>query len=134
MVTQIQEITEQVMEAVNNLATNSKELLEYVATDVSKDYEVFLEVADTYSEDTNYVDELVTDFSSTAQELLASIDNIMWAIDEVARAATEGAMGTTNIAEKNTNIMTTSSKVVAGVEDSMKSSLVLQDDISRFIV
>lgn len=133
-VTQIQEITEQVMEAVNNLATNSKELLEYVATDVAKDYEVFLEVADTYSEDANYVDELVTDFSSTAQELLASVDNIMVAIDEVARAATEGAMGTTNMAEKNTNIMATSSKVIAGVQNSMKSSLVLQDEISRFTI
>lgn len=133
-VTQIQEITGQVMDAVNNLAENSKELLEYVATDVSKDYEVFLEVADTYSEDANYVDELVTDFSSTAQELLASIDNIMVAIDEVARAATEGAMGTTNIAEKNTNMMETSSKVVAEVQASMKSSLVLQEEISRFTV
>lgn len=133
-VIQIQEITEQVMDAVNNLANNSKELLEYVATDVSKDYETFLEVADTYSADANYVDDLVTDFSATAEELLASIDNIMLAIDEVAKAATEGAMGTTNIAEKNTNIMTTSSEVVAGVQDSMKSSLVLQEEISKFTV
>ena len=133
-VIQIQEITGQVMNAVNNLANNSKELLEYVATDVSKDYETFLEVADTYSADANYVDDLVTDFSATAEELLASIDNIMLAIDEVAKAATEGAMGTTNIAEKNTNIMTTSSEVVAGVQDSMKSSLVLQEEISKFTV
>ena len=133
-VIQIQEVTGQVMDAVNNLANNSKELLEYVGTDVSKDYETFLEVADTYSADANYVDDLVTDFSATAEELLASIDNIMLAIDEVAKAATEGAMGTTNIAEKNTNIMTTSSEVVAGVQDSMKSSLVLQEEISKFTV
>lgn len=133
-VIQIQEITDQVIEAVSNLANNSKELLEYVATDVSKDYEVLLEVADTYSEDANYVDDLVTDFSATAEALLASIENIMQAVDEVAKAATEGAIGTTNIAEKNTNIMTTSSEVVMGVQDSMKSSLVLQEEVSKFTV
>lgn len=133
-VIQIQGITEQVMGAVSNLANNAKELLEYVATDVSKDYEAFLGVADTYSEDANYVDDLVTDFSATAEELLASVDNIMLAIDEVAKAATEGAMGTTNIAEKNTNIMTSSSEVVEGVQDSMKSSLVLQEEVSKFTV
>ena len=133
-VIQIQEVTGQVMDAVNNLANNSKELLEYVDTDVSKDYETFLEVADTYSADANYVDDLVTDFSATAEELLASIDNIMLAVDEVAKAATEGAMGTTNIAEKNTNVMTTSSEVVAGVQNSMTSSLVLQEEISKFAV
>lgn len=133
-VTMIQKITEQVIEAVNNLSDSSKELLEYVATDVSSDYESLIEVADTYSEDANYVDKLVNDFSYTAQELLASIDDIMVAIDEVAKASTEGAIGTTNIAEKNTNMMTTSSKVVAGVQDSMKSSLVLQEEISKFKV
>lgn len=133
-VAQIQEITEQVVEAVSNLANNSKELLEYVATDVSKDYESFLGVADAYSEDANYVDDLVTDFSSTAQELLVSIDSIMLAIDEVAKAATEGALGTTNIAEKNTNVMATSSEVVAGVANSMNSSLVLQEEVSKFTV
>ena len=133
-VIQIQGITEQVMGAVSNLANNSKELLEYVATDVSKDYEAFLGVADTYSEDANYVDDLVTDFSATAEELLASVDNIMLAIDEVAKAATEGAIGTTNIAEKNTNIMTSSSEVVEGVQDSMKSSLVLQEEVAKFTV
>ena len=122
------------MEAVGNLANNSKELLEYVATDVSKDYEVFLEVADTYSEDANYVNGLVTDFSATAQGLLLSIDNIMVAIDEVAKAAAEGAMGTTNIAEKSSNVMLSSSEVNAGVQESMRSSLALQQEISRFIV
>ena len=133
-VTQIQGITEQVMEAVSNLANNSKELLEYVATDVSKDYEAFLKVADTYSEDANYINELVTDFSSTAQGLLVSTDNIMVAIDEVAKAATEGAMGTTNIAEKSSNVMLSSNEVIAGVQESMRSSLALQQEISKFIM
>ncbi len=133
-VIQIQEITENVIEAVSHLAQGSKELLEYVGTDVSKDYDAFLEVVDAYSEDANYVDELVTDFSSTAQELMASIDNIMVAIDEVTKATAEGAMGTTNIAQKNSNIMVASNEVVAGIEESMKSSLVLQKEISQFSI
>ncbi|MBE6023751.1 MAG: methyl-accepting chemotaxis protein [Cellulosilyticum sp.] len=133
-VIQIQEITEQVMEAVSNLANNSKELLEYVGTDVSKDYETFIQVADAYSEDANYIADLVADFSSTGEELMASMDNIMVAIDEIAKAATEGAMGTTNIAEKNNSIMTSSSETVADVQSCMKSSLVLQEGISGFSI
>ena len=57
-------------------------------------------LADDYSGDAEYVDGLVTDFSATSEELLASVDGMIQAIEGVANAATEGATGTQDIAER----------------------------------
>jgi methyl-accepting chemotaxis protein len=128
----IQAITGDVTEAVSNLSDSSRELLEYVSTDISESFKRFLNVADAYREDAIYVDGLITDFSATSEELLASIENIIGSVNEVALAATEGAVGTGDIAEKIAVITDKSSQVAKQVEVSRDSSERLKVEISNF--
>jgi methyl-accepting chemotaxis protein len=133
-VEKIQGITGEVMEAVTNLSDSAEALLQFVSTDISTSFKKFMGVADDYRNDAVYVDDLISDFSATSEELLASIENIIASVDTVAKAATEGAAGTGDIAEKVSNITNKSAEVAKQVEASKDSSVRLKKEISNFTV
>ena len=130
----IGEVTTEVTDAVTNLSESSSALLHYVSTDINNSLQRMMEVADAYKEDAAYVDELITEFSATSEELLASIESMIGSVSEVAQAATEGAIGTGDIAEKIANITDKSADVTEQVEISRESSMLLQEEISSFTV
>ena len=107
-VVHIQDVTKNVVESVTNLADGAKKLLEFVGTDVVDSFAGFSDMADSYSNDAGKIDGLVTDFSASSEQLLASINGVMDAIGEVSKAATEGATGTNDIAEKTGCLLYTS--------------------------
>ncbi|MDF2943245.1 MAG: methyl-accepting chemotaxis protein [Herbinix sp.] len=133
-VTKIQEVTGEVTEAMSNLSESSSALLNFVSNDISTNFRNFLKVADAYNEDAIYMDNLITDFSATSEELLASIENIMLSVNEVAQAATEGAMGTGDIAEKICNVTNMSAEVAELAALSKDSSYILKQEISNFVI
>jgi methyl-accepting chemotaxis protein len=131
-VMQIQEVTTKVTSAVDNLSRSSNGLLSFVSVDVNKDYQVMLDVAEKYSEDANFVDGLVSDFSATAEQLLVSIQNISDAINGVAQAANGGAIGTTDIANRATEVNVKSIEVKEQILKAKESAQKLQEEIKRF--
>ena len=62
-----------------------------MATDVVASYDMFGEVAEVYNQDAQDIDALISDFSATSEQLLASIDGVLEAMDEIANATNEGA-------------------------------------------
>lgn len=131
-VTEIQNITTKVTRAVNNLSDNSNNLLKFVSTDVTKDYSTMLNVAGAYSDDAKFVDNLVVEFSSTTEELLASLNDVLKTIDGVSHAASEGAEGTTDIASKVSDISNKSNEVLDQVIKTKESANNLKNEISKF--
>ena len=130
----IQEVTQNVVAAVDNLADGAKKLLEFVGTDVVKSFSGFLTMADNYSGDAESVDSLVTDFSASSQQLLASINGVMDAIGEVSKAATEGATGTTDIAQKTSAIVEKTSDIREKAVAAHDSADRLENIVIKFIV
>lgn len=131
-VKQITEVTSDVVEAVGNLSNSANNLLTYVSTDVANDYESMLDVARKYNEDAKFVDDLVTEFSATSEELLASIENMTHAIDGVAIAANESAGGTTEIATMVSDANIDANNIMDKVKETKISSDSLKNEISKF--
>ncbi|MBO0523757.1 methyl-accepting chemotaxis protein [Clostridium botulinum] len=131
-VTEIQSITVKVIESVKNLSDSSSNLLTFVSTDMDNDYKTMLNVADKYSEDASFVDTLVTDFSSTSEDLLASLQDVLKTIEGVAQAASEGAGGTTDIASKILEVNNKSNDVLQEALKSEESANKLKEEISKF--
>ncbi|MDT8718976.1 methyl-accepting chemotaxis protein [Clostridium sp. 19966] len=98
--TEIQNISSTVLNSVNNLKNGSEEILSFIGNQVVNDYGAFVNTGNIYREDALMVEGLVSDFSATSEELLASIQDILTAITEVTSASSEGADGTNNIAEE----------------------------------
>ncbi len=133
-VVHIQDVTQNVVGAVENLANGAKQLLEFVGTDVVQNLAEFSKIADSYSQDAERVDSLVTDFSASSEELLASINGVMDAITEVSKAATEGATGTSDIAEKTGVVVTRASEIKEKAAAAHASADELQKNVERFII
>lgn len=100
----IQNVIKTVISSVDNLSGNSTELLKFIDTNIKSDYQLMLQASDSYDNDAKQLDILVSDFSSTAEELLASIQNMMNGIEAIALATNQGASGTTNIAQRSVTI------------------------------
>jgi len=131
-VLKIQDITVKVIGSVNALSISSNKLLEFMSADVSDDYNTMLNVADKYSEDAKFVDDLVTEFSSASEVILASMQQVFMTIDEVSKAAYQGAGATTDIAQKTTDITLESNGILELTEKSKDSSEKLHQEISKF--
>ena len=133
-VVHIQDVTKNVVESVTNLADGAKKLLEFVGTDVVDSFAGFSDMADSYSNDAGSIDALVTDFSASSEQLLASINGVMDAIGEVSKAATEGATGTNDIAEKTGVVVEKAAEIKEKAEAAHHAADKLQQHVEHFIV
>ncbi|MEK3796165.1 methyl-accepting chemotaxis protein [Paenibacillus sp. FSL R7-0204] len=133
-VTEIQGVTGAVIEAVSNLVEAAESMLGFMDNQVKKDYDAMQETGERYREDARYIGELVTDFSATSEELLASIQSMLTAISETGSATNEGAEGAGAIAAGAEQIIGRSGSIVAEMEEIKLSSAQLLSAVSRFKV
>ena len=90
-VANIQAVTENVNKAVGNLTSDSNRLLDFVDTDIVECLNGFEKMADDYNMDASNINDLVSDFSATSEELVASISNITQSIDGITAASNDSA-------------------------------------------
>lgn len=132
MVNRIQEVTNIILEAVNNLSRSSGEILEFIDKKVLNDYDTLVASSEKYSENSFNIDNMVSDFSATSEELLASVQNMAKAIEEVASSANEEAQGATSIAQEAAGIMNKSNEVINLSESAKEKSNMLMKIVSQF--
>lgn len=131
-VIKIQEVTQEVTQAVENLSSNARKLLEFVVTDVTSDYEDFLSIGEQYNKDGVSVDELMSEFSSIAQELFTNMDGMKNSMSDISKAAEDGAESTTEIAQRAAVIQQESAEVLEQVTKTKESAESLREEIGKF--
>lgn len=127
-VSEIQIVVSDATIAVNDLMDNSKYLLNFIDTKVLSDYENTSFMADQYSQDAVFVNDLVGDFSSTTQELNATIQILSRGIEEISLASSESSIATESIAQRITtmvNLAQKNNQYSAQIQEEMKELLVL---------
>ncbi|KHD34472.1 chemotaxis protein [Clostridium acetobutylicum] len=134
MASKIQSVVETVNLSVKELNDQSVKLLKFVDENVYKDYDKFINSAETYSADAEKVNGLMSEFSTTSKQLNLSIDGISKAISEIAIVVNNGAIGVGNIAEKSLNIVEKVKFIEESVENNKNSANELSNIISRFKV
>ncbi len=132
--TEIQNVTKIVFDSVNNLAQNSENVLEFIDKQVINDYDMLVKTGEQYSNDAENVDSMVTEFSATSEQLLASIHTILKSIDEMTVATNENAKGITNIASRTSEMADFSAVVVDKSANSKQSAERLLELVRRFKV
>jgi methyl-accepting chemotaxis protein len=129
---EIQSITMNVVTAVANLSSSSEGVLEFIEKTVLKDYDTLVNIGDMYNKDAEFVDELVTDFSATSEQLAASIQEMIKTIGQVSVAANEGAEGTIEIANKAMIVVEKSGEVMKQSNTFKESSEMLMKMVENF--
>jgi len=131
-VERIQEVTNEVLGVVNALSSSSTDIIDFIDKKVLHDYENLVETSERYSENSTLINDIVTEFSSTAEELLASMQNMVHAIDQITSAANEEAAGAANIAEKTGAIVNMAETVVRLANQSNERSETLINLVKQF--
>ncbi|HEX3028718.1 MAG TPA: methyl-accepting chemotaxis protein [Clostridia bacterium] len=130
----IQSVVGEVTLSVERLINDSGEILEFVDGQVIKDYDLMVKTGEQYSLDADCINNLMSSFASSSENLHESIDSVIKAIDEITRASNEGAEGSTNIAQKLTSILNKSNEVVRQANITKDSSLELNEKVKQFKV
>lgn len=131
---QIQEVTGVIVEAVRFLSESASEILTFIDGQVKKDYDKLVEVAEQYKDDADFVTNMSTDLSASAEELSASLQNIVHSISEISKATEESAAGATNIANRTTNILGNAQNVSEATEGTRANVKELIELVSKFKV
>lgn len=129
---QIQNVTKSVIESVDSLILESKNMLEFMDHNVFKDYDVLVETGEQYSQDAVIVDELVSDFFATSQELSVSVGSIVKTINEIALAAEDGAEGATQISHNAFDIVEGVNDLIVQARLTKQSSDMLMKEVGEF--
>ena len=103
-VTEIQNTTHIVFDAVNTLADASKQTLVFIDNQVVEGYQELVQTGENYEKDSVFIEGLVTDLSSTYEQLFASIKTASEVMSEISKASNEGAEGTNHIANRISTI------------------------------
>ena len=80
----IQEISEEVVSSVEQLAVSSDKLLEYVTSNVQADYDKFVTASAQYLEDADTLENMMADFENKTSNLLESSAHVGSKIVEIS--------------------------------------------------
>ena len=100
----INEIIDEVNQAVANMTGCLKESTDFLEQTVLKDYEDFMGVADQYTKDATVFDDDMSAISGQINTLLSSIVEIAVAMQGVSSTVSEAADGVTDIAQKTLEV------------------------------
>ncbi len=128
----IQNINHLVTEAVLHLADSSKKILNYINTTILGDYESFVNSGAKYSEDANYVKDIMDDFSSKAQ-LLSDTTNVMiGSLDSISNAVTENAEDINNVSSNVNSFVQNMESIQQEINGVDKIVGELQNEAAKF--
>ena len=128
----IQNMTLKVVDSVSQLNESSGTMLEFINNKVIKDYEMIVETGESYSKDATTVNDMVSDFSATSEELTVSIQSVTRTISDIANAVNETADGSQVISDKSLGISDRSNGIVEQLNAINRQSQQLVEAISRF--
>ncbi len=131
---EIQNITAVVVSSVTKLSETSKEMLHFMDTQVESDYTNMVKVAEQYNEDGKLIQNLVTDYSATTQQLSSTLLGIAESIREISITINEATAGTENIAEKSTIIIKNVSDVQQQMDKTKGNINKLKEIVNKFNV
>lgn len=131
-VNKIQEVTQTVLDSVQNLTGSSQEILKFVDQNVTKDYASMVEIGEQYNHDAENIYELSNDFSLSAKQVGDLMNSIVNSLKGITIAATEGADGVANIADKTTNVVEMVVEITKQTSSIKKSVDSLSSNVGKF--
>lgn len=107
----IQDISNEVTEAVKALADNAMQVLEFINTTVLADYDAFVDTGEKYEETARLINEMLDDISQQTQslntimeEMSDSVTSISQSVGEASNAINQSAANSQDIVDEITGI------------------------------
>ena len=129
---QIQVVSTQVIEAVNELAGKAEEMLHFIEDTTMAGYDKLLETSISYRDDVGDINQMMVSFASESEEVKDSIDSIKEAMEAIDIAVEESAKGITNVTELTVDLTTAIAGVGNEADSNMTIARSLNDEVNKF--
>lgn len=128
----IQDISHLVTTAVEKLAQNAEDMLKFIDESILKDYDGFVEVANSYQKDAENVNSMVTEFADKTSEAEEIMERINTGINNISVTVDESAKGVTNAAESAGSLVEAMAHIQQEAENNQNISRELRNEVERF--
>ena len=124
--TRIQEVSANVVQAVEELATEAENMLTFMDEVTMEGYGKLLNTGKEYYEDAEKIHELMENFAAESETIEKITDSIRESVEAVTEAMEESARGTMNVAATSTEL----SASIEAIENMAKSNKGVADDLA----
>ena len=128
----IQAISGMVTSAVEDLAKNANDMIAFIDETVLNDYDKFVDMANSYHEDADHMDEIFQTFYTSADRLRATMAQMAEGIDGINIAVDESAQGVTSAAQSTGALVESLVSIKGEADINREISEDLQGEVSRF--
>jgi len=128
----IQEISMVVIGAVNKLAENAKKMLQFMETNVLKDYDSFVEIMESYQSDVEKLNEMLSGFAGETMTMSGTIGTMNSGINDIAITIDESTNAITTVAADAGELVLSMGKIQTEAENSKVASDAVMEEMKRF--
>ncbi|MEY8391040.1 methyl-accepting chemotaxis protein [Lachnospiraceae bacterium] len=130
--TEIQNVTAAVIQTVDELAREAKEMMDFMDQTAMGGFEKLLETSKNYQDDVGKMNQMMLEFASDSKQLKMSMDHIREAVEAVKNAVSESAVGVTSVTERSVNLTTSVGDIGAEANSNMDIAGKLNHEVNRF--
>lgn len=128
----IQGISSLVTNAVDELSSDANKMLEFIDSTVLADYDKFVDMANSYHDDADHMDEILQGFYGNARKLAETMAQMTEGIDGINIAVDESAQGVTQAAQSTAQLVDALVNIKAESDTNQQISEELQSEVKRF--
>ena len=129
---EIQMVSKQVIDAVNELATEAEKMIKFMDETAMTGYEKLLETSKDYQNDVGEMNEMMTEFAASSEGLKGNIESIKDAVGAVNIAIEENTRGINNVSEATVNITSSVDDIGMEANSNMDIANGLDTEVNRF--
>ncbi|MCM1087043.1 MAG: methyl-accepting chemotaxis protein [Muribaculaceae bacterium] len=128
----IQSINSVVIQAVNNLADNAQELVDYLNTSILPEFKNFALGGTEYQGKAAYIENRMCDFTERMDGLQGTIEEIADSIDLITRSIDEGVKGVGSAAESTQTLLEDMESIAQHMDDNQSIAVSLKRETEVF--
>ena len=128
----IQEISNVVIAAVNKLVKDSNRMLEFMDTNVLKDYDNFVEIMNQYQKDAEMLNEMFDSFATQAASMADTMDTMNSGINDIATTVDESANAVSAVAADASDLVSAMMDIHNETNNNRRVSEDLVEIVNRF--
>ena len=128
----ISEVSNYVIQAVNELAEEAEKMVTYSKDEIARSCDILKETGDSYRKDVRDISELLQQFTESCENITRVMNGIKEAVSVTNVAVEESAKGITSTAEALVTLANTSENIMGKANGNAKASDNLDAEVNKF--
>lgn len=128
----IQNINAVVVHAVENLAGNANELVDYMKESIMPEFDTFVQAGSEYRDNAAYIEETMQEFSKRTDALNDSVSEIANSIETISNAIDEGANGISSVADSTQVLVEDMDVISSRMNENAQMASALKEETEVF--